>query len=333
MGQVREIWKCRMEWSEESVKEYISKVSVASGFIVLLCTLGIGFGFVVNEYDILAQEHDGLLPANQQISLDNCENGSESRVRAYGIDGKPAKDIPILTYHRIINEEDIEEKHYINGKINPMIVKKKDFKKQMTYLKDHDYVTLSLNELYHFLNNKMPIPEKSVVITFDDGYKDNFEVAYPILKEYDFRAANFLITGTITNKVHPFTPKYVQYLSAKELRKGCDVFEYQSHTYSFHKKEKNEQGKKEPYLLSKSKNEVTKDIKTSIFQLGGEKLGFAYPYGEYSPETIKVLKDAGFKMAFTTEERAANPTDHFYEIPRFQIFSNTSFKEFKEYVK
>lgn len=324
-----------MERSEErSMKELISKISVASGFLILLCLLGVGLGFVINEYDILAKEHDGLLPAGQQIPLENCESGSERNVRSFAIDGgKQAKNIPILTYHRIISEEDIGKRHYIKGKINPMVVKKKDFKKQMTYLNDNGYVTLSLNELYSFLSNEMQIPEKSVVLTFDDGYKDNFVEAYPILKEYDFRAVNFLITGTITNRVHTYTPEYVQYFSAKELRRGCDVFEYQSHTYSFHKKEHNKRLKNTPYLISKSRNEVLKDLNTSIFQLSGEKLGFAYPYGEYSPESIEILKEAGFKMAFTTEERAASAKDHVYEIPRFQIFSNTSFKEFKEYVK
>ncbi|MFG6496199.1 polysaccharide deacetylase family protein [Fictibacillus sp. UD] len=324
-----------MEWSEESVmKELISKFSVASGFLILLCGLGWGLGFVINEYEILAKEHEGLLPASQQISLESCENGSERKVRTFAVDGQAARDIPVLTYHRIIDDKDIEERHYIKGELNPMIVKKSDFKKQMNYLKKEGYVTLTLNELYSFLSNKMPIPEKSVVLTFDDGYKDNYVEAYPILKEYDFRAVNFLITGTTTNRVHTYTPEYVQYFSAKELRKGCDVFEYQSHTYSYHKKEKiSGRANKTPYLLSKSKNEVAKDLKTSVFQLGGEKLGFAYPYGEYSPESIEILKGAGFKMAFTTEERLASSKDHLFEIPRFQIFSKTTFKEFKQYVK
>ncbi len=324
-----------MERSEErGMKEFISKISVASGFLILLCMLGLGLGFVINEYDILAKEHEGLLPAGQQIPLETCESGSERKIRSFAIDGgNPAKNIPILTYHRIVSEKDIDKRHYIKGKMNPMVVKKRDFEKQMAYLKDNDYVTLSLNELYSFLSNEMMIPEKSVVLTFDDGYKDNYVEAYPILKEYDFRAVNFLITGTITNRVHTYTPEYVQYFSAKELRRGCDVFEYQSHTYSFHKKENNKRVKNTPYLLSKSRNEVLEDIKISIFHLSGEKLGFAYPYGEYSPETIEVLKEAEFKMAFTTEERAASPKDHLYEIPRFQIFSNTSFKEFKKYVK
>ncbi|MBH0161891.1 polysaccharide deacetylase family protein [Fictibacillus sp. 26RED30] len=313
------------------MKELISKISVASGFLVLLSGLGWGLGFVINEYEILAKEHEGLLPSNQRIALESCTDGSKRVVRTFAVQ-KAAKDIPILTYHRIVDEKDIVKKHYINGKVNPMIVTKADFNKQMTYLKDEGYVTLSLNELHGFLNRDIALPEKSVVITFDDGYKDNFIEAYPILKKYDFKAVNFIITGAISNKVHPYTPEHVQYFGAKELRKGCDVFEYQSHTYSFHKREK-KNGVKTSYLLSKSKDDVVNDIHTSIFQLGGERLGFAYPYGEYSPESIKIIKQAGFKMAFTTEERAASPKDHMYEIPRFQILYNTTLQEFKQLVK
>jgi len=213
-----------------------------------------------------------------------------------------------------------------------MIVSKENFEKQMTYLKDNDYVTLTMQELYLFLSNKIEIPEKSVVLTFDDGYKDNFIEAYPLLKKYDFNAVNFVITGAITKRVHSFNPNHLQYLSLKELNKGSDVFDYQSHTYNYHRREKNDQKHFESYLYTRTNDQVYTDIKTSIHNLNNENLAFAYPYGEYLPSTIEIVKDLGFKMAFTVENRVATRDDHIYEIPRYSILYSTSFEEFKDYV-
>ena len=213
-----------------------------------------------------------------------------------------------------------------------MIVSKENFEIQMTYLKDNGYVTLTMAELYLFLTNEIDVPENSVVLTFDDGYKDNFIEAYPILKENDFNAVNFLITGTITKRVHPFNPKHVQYLSIKELNKACDVFEYQSHTYNYHRREHNLEKVEMAFLNSRTDEQVFHDIKTSIHNLNGENLAFAYPYGEYSPSTINILKDLEFKMAFTTVEQPVSPDDHLYELPRFNVHHSTTFEEFLEFL-
>ena len=153
-----------------------------------------------------------------------------------------------------------------------------------------------------------------------------------LLKKHGFSAVNFVITGAVTKRVQPFTPKHVQYFSIKELTKACDVFDYQSHTYNYHRRENNIQKIEVSYLNSRTDEEVTEDIKNSIHNLNGENLAFAYPYGEYSPSTINIVKDLGFKMAFTTEDRAASPDDHLYELPRFNILAATSFETFKEYV-
>ncbi|MCJ7691048.1 MAG: polysaccharide deacetylase family protein, partial [Clostridiaceae bacterium] len=87
------------------------------------------------------------------------------------------KGIPVLMYHAIGYE-----------KGNTARVPKENFKEQMKYLKDNGYVTLTLDEAYDFFSNNKPIPEKSVVLTFDDGYVDNYVEALPILKEFGFKA-------------------------------------------------------------------------------------------------------------------------------------------------
>lgn len=313
------------------MKSYLPKVAIAVGFMGLLSALCTGIVIVLIEYNLLSKEHAGLFPSKSKLPLSTCRN-PHNPPREFFLDNKKASRVSVLTYHRVVKNNDISKAHYIDGKMNPMIVTEDEFSRQMAYLKANDFETLTLWELYLFITGEMEIPKKSVVLTFDDGYKDNFIVAYPILKEHDFLAVNFLITGAVTKRVHPFTPKHVQYFSTKEITKACDVFEFQSHTYNYHKREKNAEFEDIAFSNSKSADEISEDIQKSIHNLNGENLAFAYPYGEYSPSTINILKELGFKMAFTTENGAASRRDHLYEIPRYNILADTDLEQFKAYV-
>ncbi|AGX06338.1 hypothetical protein B14911_04109 [Bacillus sp. NRRL B-14911] len=318
-----------MERGGKGVSMKAAKGAVAFGFLVLLTLMISGFSFVVDEYDILAVEHQGLYPADQSFHLDACTK--ESTIK------KPPKEaaakVPVLSYHHIVSREDLSESHYIKGKLNPMVVLKEDFEKQMAYLKEKGYTSLTLSELYDFLARKKDVPAKSVVITFDDGYKDNYVEAYPILKKYNFTAVSFIITGYVTSKLHPYVPEEIQYLSLHEIERGCDVFDYQSHTYNLHQREKNRFNQDASFLLTKEADQIEKDLRTSIRQLEGRKKAFAYPYGEYTPNTINSLINLGFRMAFTVEKKAAERGDRIYEIPRLPVVAETTMEEFIEYVK
>lgn len=319
-----------MERGGEGVKVQAAKAAVAFGFLIFLSMMVSGFNFVVDEYDILAVEHKGLFPADERFRLHAC--GREAS-RDFSNEKDTAAKVPVLLYHHIISKKDLADSHYIKGKQNSMIVLKEDFEEQMAYLKKEGYTTLTLSELYDFLVRKKEAPAKSVVITFDDGYKDNYVEAYPILKKYDYTAVSFLITGHITSKLHPYEPGEIQYLSLRELKKGCGIFDYQSHTYSLHKREKNRFNQEASYLLTKEKKVIEKDMLTSIVQLDGNKQAFAYPYGEYSPATVNSIVKLGFRMAFTVEKKAAERGDRIYEIPRLPVVADTSMEEFKKYVK
>ena len=314
------------------MKRNYGKIILASGFLVLLTFLITTIVFILIEHNLLLKENEKVFPAKQRFTLNSCHKGSDVAIRSFPFVEKKTESIPILMYHHIVKKENLHKLHMIDGELNPMIVLKDDFEEQMAYLHEHGYVTLTMNELYSFLVEDIDIPSKSVVLTFDDGYKDNFIEAYPILKNYGFKAVNFVITGAITKRSQPFDPKHVQYLSIKEMVRACEVFEYQSHTYNLHQSENTNQGQGSSYLISKSNDEILHDIETSIYHLNGENIAFAYPYGEYLPSTIGHLKKLGFKMAFTTENRVTTREDHLYEIPRFGILASTTFEEFVEYV-
>src|SRR5690606_25822840 len=113
--------------------------------------------------------HPNLFPASQQISLKDCVHTSERVPRTFTINNNAAKTIPVLTYHRILKESQLSKSHIIDGEVNPMIVKKEDFEKQMHYLKENGFKTLTMMEFYLFMLDELQVPEKSVVLTFDDG--------------------------------------------------------------------------------------------------------------------------------------------------------------------
>jgi peptidoglycan/xylan/chitin deacetylase (PgdA/CDA1 family) len=203
------------------------------------------------------------------------------------------RGIPVLMYHSISYE-----------KGNTARVTKENFIKQMNYLKDNNYVTLTLDEAYNFLANDIPMPEKSLVLTFDDGYLDNYVDAFPILKEFGFKATIFVITGTVDKN-----PSYMKLEQLKEmLAHGIDI---QSHT-TLHENLKDLSYEKQVKTLKESKAFLEKSLNKEVDY-------FAYPYGAYAKETLNALKEAGYTMAFTTDGRWSDKGDGILTLDRVFI--------------
>lgn len=202
------------------------------------------------------------------------------------------KGIPVIMYHSIKDEKD-----------NPVRVSKESFQAQMKYLKDNNYTALSLDELYEFIENNVPVPEKSVVLTFDDGYKDNYETAYPILKKYGFKATIFVISDYIGKD------EYLNASQIKELDKSGIRIE--SHTV------------KHEALNALSYNDQLATLKQSKESLQGllsrQIKYIAYPYGKYNESTIKAAKAAGYSLALTTDGRWSDKSDGIYTLDRVFI--------------
>lgn len=232
--------------------------------------------------------------------------------------------ITILMYHQIIPKKYLEKHHFTDtGGLDDMVVTLEDFTKQMNYLKKENYTVLSLEEFEDFMVNQKKVPAKSVLITFDDGYKSVFEFAYPVLKSHGFYATHFLITGVITNRSVAYDSSYVQYASIDEIQEASDVFDYGNHTHTLHQRNEDEVSYLEAYDL---KN-VKEDIATANEWLG-HSIAFAAPYGEYNTSTLDILRDLNTKMAFTTGPGYADPSQHLLEIPRQSIFSFYTMEDF-----
>ena len=233
--------------------------------------------------------------------------------------------VTVLMYHQIIPEKHLKKHHYSDaGDLIDMVVTLEDFTEQMNFLKENNYTVLSLKEFELFMINDKKLPAKSILITFDDGYKNVFEFAYPVLKKHGFYATHFIITGLITNRSVAYDSSYLQYASIDEIKEASDVFDYGNHTHSLHTRNKDGVSYLEAYDLEKVKG----DLATANEWLG-HSIAFAAPFGEYNPSTLNILRDLNTKMAFTIEPGYADPSQHLLEIPRQGIYPFYTLKDFK----
>lgn len=205
------------------------------------------------------------------------------------------KGIPVLMYHSIGYVKD-----------NGLVMTPEKFRIQIKYIKDNGYKTLTLDELHALFKENKPIPKKSVIITLDDGYSDNYKYAYPILKEYGAKATIFVITKTIDKNTNYLNSKQIKELQAN----GIDI---ESHTVG-HEELINLTYEKQLKTLKESKLELENLLNKSVNYI-------AYPYGKYNNDTIKAAKEAGYLMGLTTKNKSTEKSDGMYTLSRKNINS------------
>lgn len=231
------------------------------------------------------------------------ERSFEGKIELYGM----TERVPVLMYHHMLLPEDKTDE-------NNLIVTTKEFDEQMEYLFENDYTTITTKELGLFLDGKLDLPEKSVLITFDDGYQSNYIYAYPILKKYGFKASISLIPKFMTEKPQDFNPAKMTYLSWQEVVSGSDVFEYTNHTYS-HVSLKGLGYKK---VLEEIRN-VDDILKSKCF---------VYPIGHTSANSEKVLREFGYELAFTTRGGYVNRSSDRLHLRRQRVNAGISLRAF-----
>src|SRR5690606_3783431 len=118
---------------------------------------------------------------------------------------------------------------------SPLFVTLKNFKEQMAYLYENGFHTLSLDEVKNYYQGKS-LPEKSVLLTFDDCYQSMKKYAYPLLKQYGFHAVSFVVTSWLHDEPKEYNPEKSVCLTKVDLAEMEDVFEYANHTDSLHQR-------------------------------------------------------------------------------------------------
>lgn len=216
--------------------------------------------------------------------------------------------IPVLMYHYIRVNPYESDKVGFGLSVTPY-----NFNAQLDYLAAHGYHTVTLDEFGAALLEGAKLPEKPIIITIDDGYRDSYTDALPALKAHGMKAVNFVVTSFVNG------PRYLTWEMMDEMYKS-GAFTFEAHTVNH-------------LALTYSSNEVIlKELKDSKSELEAH-LGypvnwFAYPYGNVDTRVAGLVPQAGFVGAFGTNPGLFESTNYIYTLPRIRIGGGDSVDSF-----
>lgn len=275
-------------------------------------------GFNINKDDLKTLREKVIEEFSIESIVENIE-----KIYQREIVKKKKYEMPVIMYHRVIKDE--REKG-----VHGTYVTVEQFEEQMKYLKKKGYETVTFKDL---LNNRykqrFDKDKKWIMLTFDDGYKDNYENAFPILKKYQFKGIIYVLDGIEYNKWdvdNPGNPeKRFTLMNQDELLEMQNYgIEFGGHT-STH-----------PRLAELSTEQVKSEIinsKSNIEKIvGKELLSFAYPYGSLNEEVKRIPQEAGYKFAVATDSGSIVFSDDLFEIRRIGIFPTNNLFNFKRKV-
>ena len=205
--------------------------------------------------------------------------------------------LPALMYHSVLKNPSRTGEYVVTPSL---------LESDLMYLKERGYTAVSPEEILAFTDEGVQLPEKPVLITFDDGHLNNITYALPLLEKYDMKAV-VNITGAFTvqaEKENDPNPAYAYMTreNAAELLSG-DVFSVGCHTYNMHSLNgrkgaaRNNGESEEDYLRA-----FAEDTDKWLELFGSGHCVYAYPYGAMSREGFDVLRERGFRIILTCRE-------------------------------
>lgn len=218
------------------------------------------------------------------------------------------KGLPVLMYH-FFYDASVGEKGIDNN-----FMEVSAFEEQMKYLADNHFYFPTWKEVENYIDGKISLPTKSVVITIDDGAESFVKYAIPIIEKYKVKATSFVVTSWNGDTL----PK--KYRS--------NHLDFQSHSHDMHRAGANGKGR----FVNLSYKEALEDVTKSKSIIGNSTV-FCYPFGHYNDNAIKVLKDAGYTLGFTTKGGRVQKGANKYALPRVRMSKGISLSAFKSAVE
>lgn len=217
--------------------------------------------------------------------------------------------VPILMYHHIRINPRPQDPVWAALNVTP-----DQLDNELNYLMNHNYTAITLDDLDTVLEGHGQLPSNPIILTFDDGYRNFYDSAFPILQKYHMKAVSFVITDVLTNTA---------YLTWDEImamdRSG--LVQFAAHT------------KHHPSLVYVSASSLTDEVKGSKDQLEAHLHKpvhwFAYPYGSYNTTVINAVKQAGFVGAVSTMYGAVQSKEKIYLLPRIMVDGRFTLDNFR----
>lgn len=236
-------------------------------------------------------------------------------------------EVPIIMYHSILKDPAMHGEY---------VVSPDAFEDDLIFLKENGYNTIVMQDLINYVYEDKELPEKPVILTFDDGFYNNYLYAYPLVIKYNFKM--------VLSPVVAFTEKYsdsedfgasyanCRWIDLKEMKKSGYV-EIQNHTYDMHSNSGTRLGikKNTQETVSMYAETITEDLTKAQdafkYHLKYTPTTFTYPFGAYSKESTDILKKLGFKASLCCEENTNTITKDkncLYNLGRFLRSNNRS---------
>ena len=215
------------------------------------------------------------------------------------------KALPVLMYHHISDDD------------NYFTISQSMFESHLIAMQQAGYTTVSIQDILNYVKDGVKLPAKPVLITFDDGYYSNYELAYPLLKQYDMKATIFVIGSSVGHKdfykdtEYPIIPHF-SYEEALEMEES-GLVSIESHSYDMHQNADYEVGNwirpTVSKLIYESKDHFKNAVKNDFELLQNDFLknlnkkitAFSYPQGVYSDLSNETLEEIGVEVSFITE--------------------------------
>jgi len=237
---------------------------------------------------------------------------------------KKRSDIPILMYHRVVPDES-------QGGVHGTHVTTAQFDDHMRILKEKGYEVITFRDYTKYkFKHRFDRGRKQVMITFDDGYEDNYTYAFPILKKYGFRAVIYLVSHLTYNKwdvdnIH--NPEKEFYM----MNRG-QIKEMQEYGIEFggHTKTHVKLSRVDP---EEARVEIVESTEILEELLGEKMISFAYPYGDLNDRVKQIVEETGYKFGVATDSGSVCFSDDLFQIRRIGIFPNITNLGFKRKIR
>lgn len=216
--------------------------------------------------------------------------------------------MPIIMYHSISD---------VPG--NNLCIPQDIFEKQIMEILNTGYTPITATDYVKAMKGNSSLPKNPIILTFDDGYKDNYTSAFPIMKKHKVKGTIFPFTNAVDQNKNFITSTQIKEMDASGF------VDFGSHTVN-HVHLSKESSAKIRYELIESKK-FLENI------LGKPVMTFCYPYGDNSPAVVKQVKEAGYAIAFADFPGGASYKDQQYLLPRYYVTPSSSLSFLNLYVR
>ncbi|MDE0181155.1 MAG: trypsin-like serine protease [Caldilineaceae bacterium] len=213
--------------------------------------------------------------------------------------------VPVLMYHYVSVPPPGADIYRRDLSVAPDL-----FRSHLQTLADAGYTTVSMYDLVEHLNQGAPLPEKPIILTFDDGYRDNYQNAFPLLQEFGMTAMFFVVTDYIDAQ----NPVYMSWDLAREMQAAGMFIESHGRNHA------SLRNRTDSYLVWQALGSA----ETIEYELGVRPRFVTYPFGRYDNSTIRVFESAGYWGGVTIEGGATHTTGNLFQLKRVRMRGTTS---------